>query len=99
MDRHDRQAVLDAATDVKIVHLRRYAGYFDYFTVGGFKRDHPTTQTAPLSRGGMTVAQVRVDGKDFLGIAECSELDNYSKAIGREMALGRAIKAALQAWT
>lgn len=95
MTREQRQAVLDSATKIQTAHLRRYAGYFEEMSVGAFKALCPTTQTAPLSQGGTTVVVLTTPERDYVGVARCSLLDNYCKAIGREMALGRAIKQAV----
>jgi hypothetical protein len=46
-----------------------------------------------LPRGGHTSCLLTFpDGKEVWGSAECSSLDNYSKKIGRDIALGRALK-------
>lgn len=96
MTREQRQSVLDHVEEMRVYHLRRYAGYDDLFTIGQFKHEHPRTQTAPLAQGGLTVVKILfTDGYAVVGHAACSLLDNYCKAIGREMALGRAIKASL----
>jgi len=43
--------------------------------------------------GGSTTVEITTpDGKDFVGVSECSTLDLYNRKIGRNMALGRAIK-------
>jgi hypothetical protein len=47
----------------------------------------------PLARGGRTECCVTLaDGTEVWGVAECSQQDNYSKKIGRDIALGRALK-------
>ena len=48
---------------------------------------------APSPRGGHTTCQIKLpDGSEVVGVAECSQLDNYSKKIGRNISLGRALK-------
>lgn len=45
-------------------------------------------------RGGKTVAKIILpDGSEITGEARCSDRDNYSKKIGRDIALGRALKS------
>ena len=45
-------------------------------------------------RGGQTECIVTFpDGTEDRGQARCSKRDNYSKRIGRDIALGRALKA------
>lgn len=47
---------------------------------------------APSPRGGVTSCKITLpDGRETIGVAECSEKDNYSKKIGRDIALGRAL--------
>lgn len=43
-------------------------------------------------QGGMTVAAIEYDGLLFIGAAECTDKDNFSKTIGRNIAQGRALK-------
>lgn len=47
----------------------------------------------PAPRGGTTACEITMpDGHTTWGVAECSERDNYCKKIGRDIALGRALK-------
>lgn len=47
-----------------------------------------------LPRGGQTVCRVILpDGSEIEGVAHCSKKDNYSKKLGRDIALGRALAA------
>lgn len=47
----------------------------------------------PEPRGGLTTAKVVFeDGSVVNASAECSKKDNYSKQIGRDIALGRALR-------
>lgn len=49
----------------------------------------------PEPRGGRTSVRLTLpNGEEVWGIAECSTRDNYSKKIGRDIALGRALAAA-----
>jgi len=43
-------------------------------------------ETTPLSRGGMTVCLLEVDGKLVVGSTICSIKDNYQKSTGRHVA-------------
>ena len=49
---------------------------------------------SPSPRGGTTIARVSVGGRRGEGVARCSDQDNFSKRIGREIAVGRALKDA-----
>lgn len=47
------------------------------------------------AKGGLTLVQVEfADGNVARGAARCSPRDNYCKATGRNIALGRALKVA-----
>jgi hypothetical protein len=49
----------------------------------------------PTPKGGITLAQIEfADGRTVRGSARCNPLDTYNKAIGRNVAIGRALKAA-----
>jgi len=51
----------------------------------------------PAAKGGLTLVQLEYgDGRTFRGAAQCSTRDNYCKAVGRMIALGRALKAAAE---
>lgn len=43
---------------------------------------------------GTTEASLYISGRDFHGIAICSEKDNFTKTYGRKIAFGRAVKSA-----
>lgn len=47
---------------------------------------------AHVSKRGVTMANVVVEGRAFTGIAECSRLDNFSRIAGRKVALAQALK-------
>ena len=40
-----------------------------------------------------TVCFVKSDKKPGVGISRCSELDTYNKALGKEIAYGRAVRS------
>ena len=46
------------------------------------------------AKGGLTVVVVYPPGRAYstMGVAECSKKDNFCKKIGRDIALGRALK-------
>lgn len=54
---------------------------------------HRTYSSKEISpQGGMTFCTITLtDGTEAHGRAECSVRDNYSKRIGRDIALGRAL--------
>lgn len=62
-------------------------------------RYRENTRGMPISpRGGRTIAKLYVEGEDpkvdppvAEGEANCSVNDNYSKKVGRDIALGRAV--------
>lgn len=91
MTEQQRALALDGARIV-LSHLREYEGH-------GRLMRHEAKRLCPdqlpLAKGGLTaVAIERPDGRTFYGYAVCSPRDNYCKAIGRQIALGRALKAA-----
>lgn len=54
-------------------------------------RTHTSSEISPF--GGRTVCMITLaDGKEIHGVAECSRKDGYNKKIGRDIALGRALK-------
>jgi len=66
---------LPEGTRVKFRHDRKYDTY-----------------ALVLPRGGKTTAIVIFpDGTEIVGTAECSKKDNYSKKLGRDISLGRAL--------
>lgn len=72
---------------VYLRHLRYFPGYYE----GVFRRkDVPHLK--PLPTGGQTVAELHLnDGRIITGIANCSKSDNFSRKIGRNIAIGRAL--------
>ena len=80
---------------VKIFHYRRFdlLDGVAYLTRGEAK--NLGIEAPPLSKGGITHAVV-FNGDEIvpnvLGVAECSNRENYSKSKGRSIAVGRAIK-------
>jgi len=63
---------------VKYYHTRAYGD--DHFTI--------------LPRGGETEAVIFLGDEEIVrGVAVCNPIDNYRKSIGRDISLGRALKA------
>lgn len=75
---------------IKVSHNRRFvlsaAGEFY-----GTRFEHPSVPPEP--RGGFTIATLISPDKTVLvqGTAHCSRRDNYSKKLGRNIAVGRAL--------
>jgi hypothetical protein len=66
----------------EVGNLRRYYRNFKNFK--------------PQVKGGKTIFRIIADEGEFVGIAECSDKDNYCYRIGRDIAFGRANKQYLE---
>lgn len=82
---------------MRFSHGRRIEGKIGlwYRTKGkrGDLKAWPLAGLTPSPRGGLTQCRVTLpDGTEIVGTAECSDRDNFSKKIGRDIALGRALK-------
>lgn len=78
--------------EVRVEHYRAYAGVQNYFPRYWEKAMPHLLLGEPLGKGGITVVYVKLaDGRTVFGTARCSEKDNFSRRIGRELALDRAI--------
>jgi hypothetical protein len=91
-----KRTVPDGA-EVRFSHGRRIEGQVGtwYRTKGkrGDLKAWPEAGLTPSPRGGLTQCRVTLsDGTEAVGTAECSVRDNFSKKIGRDIALGRALK-------
>jgi hypothetical protein len=64
---------------VKVIHNRR------------MELDDETLDYTVLPRGGATNVVLQKDGKQFSGVALCSDKDNYCRSTGRKVALARAM--------
>lgn len=84
--------VTDEDVKVYVSHLRVSEGSF-----GELWTSHELRKLGlkPKAKGGLTLVQLEYgDGRTFRGSARCSPRDNYCKAIGRDIAIGRALKSA-----
>ena len=82
---------------VRFAHGRRVLGdHGTWYRSKGKRGDLKSWVEAghtPAPHGGQTSCCITLaDGTEVWGVAECSQLDNYSKKIGRDIALGRALK-------
>lgn len=78
----------EEGVEVRFTHMRRARD-------GEFVHPYDMRQNRlqPLPTGGFTLARVNLpDGEQIVGVAECSQRDNFCKKIGRDIALGRALK-------
>jgi len=79
MTKEQVKALLPPGSKVRLRHLRITAD----------------TDGAVLPRGGWTIAEAITPlGMRFRAEAVCSDRDNFSKKIGRDIALGRLLKQA-----
>lgn len=78
----DVRDLVAAGHQVNVRHVRRGYVEFDPDTLDVVEHVYD-------SRGGMTI--VNVDG--YVGVAECSNKDNFCKKVGRSIAIGRALNA------
>lgn len=98
-----KRAIPEGAV-VKFTHARRVDGDWGVWhrkkegwgrwdpegTTDGL-RTHTSSEISPF--GGRTTCKITLaDGVEAWGVAECSNRDNYNKKIGRDIALGRALK-------
>lgn len=59
---------------------------------GAFNKGYGWYHGSILPKGGQTIVRINKGGKWAVGIADCSDKDNYCKKYGRELALKRAIE-------
>lgn len=79
---------------VYVHHLRRYPGHLPYY-MNRTEAAVFAPGEKPAAKGGITLVQVEYDdGRTVRGASRCSNRDNFCKAIGRQIALGRALKSA-----
>ena len=74
---------------VRVIHKREYT-----YTSGPFFTDKTIKKESRMNeKGGYTFVEIRTpDEKEYFGEAKCSDLDNYNKKVGVQIALGRALK-------
>lgn len=81
---------------VRVNHRRRVAFLEEgeYLTRFEMRERFPVSERAILPNGGMTTARIELpDGRVATGEARCSVRDNYNRKIGRDIAIGRALKS------
>lgn len=79
---------------VYVTHLRKYEGVLRLMTRHEAKTVELLT-APPLPKGGLTFAQIEFeDGTTVRASAQCNPKDTYNKAVGRMIAVGRALKTA-----
>lgn len=84
---------------VRVAHGRRVAeSHGTWYRTKGRRGDLFSYKDAgyePLPHGGHTSCTLTFpDGTEVVGVAECSRRDPYNKKIGRDIAVGRALKLA-----
>lgn len=84
---------LDGDAIAYVHHLRFFPGVQNPMTRGEALQVGILAKPEP--KGGITLVQVEYgDGRTFRASARCSKRDNFNRAIGRQIALGRALKIA-----
>lgn len=81
---------------IQVTHLRRIGngGHEDfYMTRAGFREEG----LQPHTKGGMTIAELYDGNNDNVELIDsvtvsCYHKDNFSRAIGRQIAIGRLLK-------
>lgn len=86
---------LPEGATVRYLHLRRFEGADRLLTRTEANAIHNGVTWAPpkpLPKGGLTICHVvYADGQETAGAAGCHEKDNFSKKLGRDISLGRAL--------
>lgn len=77
-------------TELRYIHFYQYTIWRDKL--------FPTNEKAELSRnpkGGRTIVEITTpDGKELKGIANCSRIDSFCRAYGRNLAIHKALNGA-----
>jgi hypothetical protein len=84
------QQLRNSGYKVRVLHNRLYNGYYKWQVGSKPSGDHGYTPIDPDTKGGST--QIVVDspsGEHYVGLAICSNKDNYNKKLGVRIALGR----------
>jgi hypothetical protein len=81
---------------VKVTHLRTVQPYlpglWPSYRFTKYNQQSPL-KVGPAPKGGRTEARISLpDGRVAEGVAECSMSDTFCKRIGRDIAVGRALK-------
>lgn len=82
----------EAGWEVRITHLRR--SNLEEGVGLATKKTIKQNGLTPHPRGGITAVTIAHEERGIIvqGLARCSERDNYSRKLGRNIALGRALK-------
>jgi hypothetical protein len=95
MTQQERNNILDGAR-VRVVHLRNAdMGIINWQPLPGQLTAHQLRERGlrPAAKGGTTLVEIEfADGNFSRTFARCSPRDNYCKATGRMIAVGRAVK-------
>jgi len=77
---------------VTVLHQRPQQGGMSNGELLYTREDFIRRGTRPAAKGGRTTVTVKLaDGRYGIGIAVCSKRDNFSYAVGRKVALDRAL--------
>lgn len=88
-----KQKLEEVGCEVRVSHFRPAPGLSPRRLFSRFDlRRLGATGSAFAPTGGLTFAVIGLPGSGpaFVGVAACSKKDNFSRARGREIALGRA---------
>ena len=88
------EELVNAGYTVKVVHLR-YPKEVDWSEDMYMQTRSQLKKMglSPAPRGGKTLVRISKGDRDYVAEAVCSMKDNYSRKLGRMIALGRAMKA------
>lgn len=85
--------IIPEGATVHVKHLRYFEELLSPITT--YEAGIFAVAGPPKPKGGITLAEIEfADGTITRGYARCNPLDTYNKAIGRNVAIGRALKAA-----
>lgn len=79
-------------TNQKIIHIREIENIKTREKKFVFHKPLKTDENRITNNNGITIAIQEKDEKLYWGFAKCNPKDNYSKRIGRNIAVGRSTK-------
>jgi len=79
-------------TNQKIIHIREIENIKTREKKFVFHKPLKTDENRITNNNGITIAIQEKDKKLYWGFAKCNPKDNYSKRIGRNIAVGRSTK-------